>query len=129
MSADNLVCALPFRKSTGAVVWRVAELTLSGLPLELCLMMSTAARVKRFQEFAGADAAQLAHAAARKLERSLDICEYGLSLTDANHPPHTMEQLQREAVEEGYEPQYVYALREASDEDFARMEVAFWANH
>lgn len=75
MSADNLVYALPYKKLTGEIVWRVAQVYLSGLTWDLCYMMSTTSRVKRFQEFAGPEAARQAHAAAYELERRLPVCE------------------------------------------------------
>lgn len=129
MSADNLVQAIPFRKMTGEVVWRVAELQLSGLPWDLVHMMSTQARLKTFLEFEGLDAAKQAHAAALRVARSLPVCEYGVSCADESTEPYTMAKLQQEAVEQGYNAEAVYSLREATDEDFGRMEVAYWAEH
>lgn len=128
MSADNLVRALPFKKMTGQVVWRVLEVGLSGLPFELVYAMSTEARLKKFVEFDGPDAAKQARAAARRIARALPVCEYGTDVDDADQTPYTMEDLQAEAVKSGYEAQRVYELREASDEDFADKEVEYWVN-
>lgn len=129
MSADNLVYALPFKKMTGEVVWRVAQVWMSSLPWDLCYMMSDQSRRKSFQEFSGEEAAQQAYAAAIRMERNLPVCEYGLSLVEATHEPLTMAHLQEQAVEGGYDAQDVYALREASDDDFAHKEIEYWASH
>lgn len=128
MSADNLVRALPFKKMTGQVVWRVLEVRLSGLPFELCHAMSTESRLKSFVEFEGPDAAKQARAAARRIARALPVCEYGTDVDDADQTPYTMEDLRAEAVKSGYDAQRVYQLREASDEDFADKEVEYWVN-
>lgn len=118
MSADNLVQAFPFRKSTGEVVWRVMEATMSGLPYETCLYMSTRARDRRFAEFSGPQAAAQACAAARRMERKLTICEYGLSLAGRDDAPLSMEDLKQRALDEGYD---AYDLEEATDEQLARL--------
>lgn len=128
MSADNLVYALPFKKMTGAVVWRVGEVFLSGLGWDLCHMMSVQSRSKRFQEFSGPDAARQAHAAAVQLARRLPVCEYGVTALDESHEPLTMRQLQQRAIEDGYREDDVWQLREATDDDFANKEIEYWAN-
>lgn len=128
MSADNLVYALPFQKMTGQVVWRVLEVRLSSLAWELCYAMSTEARYKQFQEFEGPQAAQEAYAAARRLQIKLPVCEYGATLLPAQHEPLTMATLQRDAVEQGFDPNDVYALREASDDELAQKELDAWAD-
>ena len=127
MSADNLVYALPFQKMTGEVVWRVAEVFLSSLPWDLCHLMSTESRIKQFQEFDGPDAGRQAHAAALRIARKLPVCEYGTTLVDLDHAPFPLAQLQEDAVRAGYKADAVYALREASDEELAHKEIAYWA--
>ena len=127
MSADNLVRALPFRKMSGQVVRRVAEVRLSGLSWELCFIMSTQSRTKQFLEFEGFTAAKQAHAAAWQVARRLPVCEYGVSVDPEGQEPYTMDKLKREAVEQGYDAEDVYAMREATDDDFAHMGVAYWA--
>ena len=113
MSADNLVYALPFRKMSGEVVWRVAEVFLSGLAWDICHCMSTSARSNAFKEFKGVDAAKQAHKYAHSFARSLPICEYGTSISPESQEPFTMTRLQQDAVEQGYDAEAVYALREA----------------
>lgn len=128
MSADNLVYALPFKKMTGQVVWRVLQVHLSSLPWDLCYAMSAECRQKLFQEFEGQHGAQEAYAAARRLEDTLPVCEYGATLLPAHHEPLSMAQLQKDAVTEGYDANRVYALREASDEELAQKELDCWAD-
>ena len=123
MSADNLVRAFPFKKMTGEVVWRVMEVGLSGLPYETCENMSTKARERRFLEYSGSNARQQASAAARRVERSIGICEYGISVADGDKEPYTMETLRQEATEQGYD---VASLREATDAGLARLPKLAW---
>lgn len=125
MSADNLVYALPFQKATGESVWRVLEVQLSSLPWDLVYAMSSEGYVRQFQEFRGENAKCAAIAAARKLERELPICEYGLTIEDPEQPL-TMAQLQQAAVESGYPEERVFALREASDEELSDREAPYW---
>jgi hypothetical protein len=123
MSADNMIRAFPFRKMTGEVVWRVMEVTLSGLPYEMCLRMSTKVRYREFLEYTGRTAAQQANGAARRFERHVGICEYGISQDDDDAEPYTMASLLQKAVEEGYD---VTDLVEANDAFLARLPKSDW---
>ncbi len=121
MSADNIVVALPFQKMTGEVVWRVMECNFSGLSYEILSNMSTAARGREFIEFEGKNAAQQAAAAARRLVRSLSICEYGSSVAPSDRQPWTMEALRQRAIEDGCGIQQAAMLLEAPDKHLARL--------
>jgi hypothetical protein len=123
MSADNLVQALPFRKMTGEVVWRVMEVGLSGLPYETCFNLSTKVRERRFLEYSGANAAKQAAAAATRVMRAIGICEYGTSVAASDQEPYTMESLCAEAVSQGYD---VSDLVEASDAYLAKLPKLAW---
>jgi hypothetical protein len=123
MSADNLVQAFPFRKMTGEVVWFVMEVGLSGLPYETVYNLSTKPYRRNFLEYAGPDAANKAAAAAMRWERTIQICEYGTEIFDADSPPRTMEDLRKEAVEHGYSEEDVAELREAPASQWTRLPV------
>ena len=124
MSADNIVMALPFRKMTDKVVWRVMECNFSGLSYEILLNMSTKTHTRNFLEFEGKNAGQQASAAARRLVRELPICEYGSSVYDLSHEPFTMADLREMAVvESGASIEDVSSMLEAPDSHWARLSL------
>ena len=126
MSADNLVQAFPFRKKSGEVVWRVMEVTLSGLPYETCRLMSTQMYEKLFVEYSGPNAAKQAAAAATRVMRQLTICEYGTSVADASQEPFTMEDLRKQAIEGGYKEDDMNELIEADDKFWVGKPLPWW---
>jgi hypothetical protein len=128
VSADNMVCAMPFKKMDGHVVWRVFEAFMSSMPWDVCHTMSVQARTKKFIEFTGEGAGAKARAAAKHMARQLPVCEYGVSGCDDDEPARTMSELQEEAIKAGYGRDRVYELREASDDELSRMEVAYCAS-
>jgi hypothetical protein len=75
MSADNLIAYFPFKKKNNEIVWRVCEVTLSSLAIDIFECVVTG----KFEEYEGRNAENAALAAARRIERKIQICEYGIS--------------------------------------------------
>lgn len=121
MSADNQISVIKFQKSTGEVVWRVFENTISGGDYEILWISSTVIDRQRFVELPIETSFEDAYRVAIDMKKAVGICEYGIH-ANPDGPIYTFRNIKAHCEEQGYDMEKYF---EISDQAYAQLKKSW----